>query len=174
MRARSAWILMTATLLLTSVAVPALADGSMERSPVVDTADGDQTGTSLLRRSESGIRARLTTGGLTAGDAYTVWAVVFNNPSGCDDECDGADLSNPAAEAVSLLGAGGVARADHGTFVVRIRAGAEVSNPAGAEVHLIVRTHGPAIPGLVGEQTSTLNGGCPPNACANILMAKHG
>lgn len=174
MRARIAAVLGAATLLLTAMAIPALAGGSMERSPVLDISDGDQTGTSVIRRSAGGIRARLTTDGLVPGDAYTVWAVVFNHPAGCDGECDGADLSNPDAEAVSLLGAGGVAQSTRRTFTVRIETGAELTNPAGAEVHLIVRTHGPAIPGLVGEQTSTLNGGCPPNTCANILMAKHG
>ena len=29
-----------------------------------------------------------------------------------------------------------------------------------AEVHLVLRSHGPAIPGQTVEQTSTYNGGC--------------
>jgi len=33
-------------------------------------------------------------------------------------------------------------------------------NPAGAEVHLVVRSHGPTIPGMVSEQRSTFAGGC--------------
>lgn len=44
------------------------------------------------------------------------------------------------------------------------------------EVHVVVRTHGEAIPGLVNEQISTLNGGCNPGepnegVCANVQGA---
>jgi hypothetical protein len=35
-----------------------------------------------------------------------------------------------------------------------------LTNPEGAEVHLVVRSHGPRIPGQVGEQRSTFAGGC--------------
>lgn len=35
-----------------------------------------------------------------------------------------------------------------------------LTNPAGAEVHLVVRSHGPRIPGEVDEQRSTFDGGC--------------
>jgi hypothetical protein len=35
-----------------------------------------------------------------------------------------------------------------------------LTNPAGAEVHLVVRSHGPRIPGMVAEQRSTFAGGC--------------
>jgi hypothetical protein len=35
-----------------------------------------------------------------------------------------------------------------------------LTNPAGAEVHLVVRSHGPRIPGQIGEQRSTFAGGC--------------
>ena len=43
----------------------------------------------------------------------------------------------------------GLGGADHG-----------LTNPEGAEVHLVVRSHGPRIPGLVAEQRSTFAGGC--------------
>jgi len=80
MRARI--IALMAALLLAATAAPAVAAGSMDRSPVVDIADGQQTGMSVMKRSAEGIRARLATAGLVPGDAYTVWAVVFNNPAG--------------------------------------------------------------------------------------------
>jgi hypothetical protein len=35
-----------------------------------------------------------------------------------------------------------------------------LTNPEGAEVHLVVRSHGPLIPGQVAEQRSTFAGGC--------------
>lgn len=53
------------------------------------------------------------------------------------------------------------------------RLGNELLDAKGAEIHFVIRTHGQAIPDLVDEQISTLNGGCPPNTCSNVLMAKH-
>lgn len=35
-----------------------------------------------------------------------------------------------------------------------------LTNPAGAEVHPVVRSHGPRISGMVAEQRSTCAGGC--------------
>lgn len=35
-----------------------------------------------------------------------------------------------------------------------------LTNPEGAEVHLVVRSHGPRIPGEVAAQRSTFDGGC--------------
>ncbi len=35
-----------------------------------------------------------------------------------------------------------------------------LTNPAGAEIHLVMRSHGPLIPGRVPEQRSTFAGGC--------------
>ncbi len=40
-----------------------------------------------------------------------------------------------------------------------------------AEIHFVLRSHGPIITGQVAEQISTLNGGCPPNACSNQQAA---
>ncbi len=166
-----------------SAGVVSMAGSSAEahgRSNAVDRATvtefGDEsaaTGQSTMIRSRRGALGVVRTGSLVPGDAYTVWAVVFNNPAGCVDGCDGSDVANPAAEGVSMLGTGKVVRTTRSTFVVRVRAGDELTDPMGAEIHFVVRTHGPAIPGLVHEQTSSLNDGCPPNTCANVLMAKH-
>lgn len=53
-------------------------------------------------------------------------------------------------------------------FVAALEAGAVpggwfgngLTDPMGADVHLILMDHGPAIPGLLAEQVSTLRGGC--------------
>jgi len=44
-------------------------------------------------------------------------------------------------------------------------------NVMGSEVHLIVRPHGPVIPGMLDEQMGSFTGGCSVNACANIQAA---
>lgn len=168
-------------LLLATLAASVLASGpahaqrhSLSFEAVTAIDDGSRTGTSVLQRGERGIRAVVWTSGLTRGDAYTVWAVVFNNPSACDGPCDAADLADPDTESASTLFTGKVARGGHAVFVDRLRVGDALTDPANAEIHLIVRTHGPAIPELLDEQLSTLNGGCPPNECANVQMSIHG
>jgi hypothetical protein len=49
--------------------------------------------------------------------------------------------------------------------------GLHEGNGFGAEVHVIVRTHGVILPGAITAQLSMLNGGCPPNTCANVQVA---
>lgn len=173
MMRRSMVLVAVLSALLTTAAPAGIAGPATETVLVVTLGDGTTMGSSSLGRSAGGIRATIRTGGLTAGHAYTVWAVVFNNPGACDGPCDAADLANPAAAAASLLGSGAVVRSSRAVFTVQLLAGDGLTDPHGAEVHFVVRTHGPAIPGLVAEQTSTLNGGCPPNTCANELAAIH-
>lgn len=56
-----------------------------------------------------------------------------------------------------------------------------LEDPRGAEIHLVLRTHGEAIPGLVGYQLTTFNAGCTtappalqgPNTCMNLQAAIH-
>jgi hypothetical protein len=46
-------------------------------------------------------------------------------------------------------------------------------DPRGAEVHLVVRSHGQPIPGRVKEQISTFEGGCDVNVCVDKQFAMH-
>jgi hypothetical protein len=46
-------------------------------------------------------------------------------------------------------------------------------DPAGAEIHFIVRSHGNVLPGLLAAQISSVNGGCPPNQCEDLQFAQH-
>ena len=153
---------------------PAAAQRAWETSPVVEIDDPSSViGHSELLRSHRGVTAFLETRGLERGHTYTVWAVIFNNPDACEGLCDSSDLASPDVDGASVFATGRLARRDQATFWIRLRVGDALIEPMKAEIHFVVRSHGPAIPGLVGEQTSTLNGGCPPNVCANLLVAKH-
>lgn len=144
----------------------------VDRQAITSIADGSRVGVSWLVRSHRGAYAVLRTRGVPRGDAVTIWAVVFNDPAACEGPCDAADLGNPAAQAASVLFDGAVIRRGAAWFRGRVSPEA-LTAPDRAEIHLVVRTHGPVIPGLVEEMTSTLNGGCPPNVCANLQMAVH-
>jgi hypothetical protein len=141
-----------------------------------------------LVRTKDGVGATLHTFGLVPGNAYTLWLAIFNNPKECaTNPCSAADLPNPDVQGVVLWGTGQIAgedgTADFGTF----RAVGDTSGQSGlgtvmalekplkAEVHLTVRSHGPADldPAVLQAQLTTFNGGCPPNMCVTVQGAPH-
>lgn len=128
---------------------------------------------------EDGISAALDTSGLQPGHAVTLWVVIFNNPELCANgegglRCGEGDLlifgGDPAIEGSVLYGAGHVVGPDgqghFGTYVAPgdtahvVVDGPGLTNPLGADVHLVVRDHGPVQAGLLGEALSTFGGGC--------------
>lgn len=145
-------------------------------------------GAATLFRSRHGLEMRIATTHLDPNAAYTVWWVVFNNPSGCVGPCGPTNLRNPAARA-SVFYAAGFVTGDDGTGNVTahvedgvLPAGVEVvpegtvagldrGNGFGAEVHLVVRSHGPVIAGMADSQIGSFNGACPPNTCMNQQAA---
>jgi len=103
---------------------------------------------------------RIATSGLVMNSSYTVWWVVFNNPSACVGGCGADDLSNPAVRASVLYAAGFVTGlSDTGNVTAHLEAGAVRQalmsrratdwNPETipAEVHLVVRSHGLTLQG---------------------------
>lgn len=136
-----------------------------------------------LQRIDSGIVIEAETEGLTPYYAYTIWALVFNNPDACVDGCD---LQDMGAEGFSALwsGVGFVADEDgeaeftavmfEGEPAGEILMGDGLTNAAGAEIHLIVRVHGPAAfddPELLEAQLTTFGGGCDEFGCDDVQYA---
>jgi len=132
-------------------------------------------GSSRVTRNNNGVSATLHTSELVPGHAYTMWMVIFNEPAGCSGACGGDDLFNAAAVVDVVYVAGNVVGdAGTSTFSGRRSAGdnsgsvfAAVGLPApglidpfAAEVHLVVRDHGEAIPGQVPAQINTFEGAC--------------
>jgi hypothetical protein len=149
-------------------------------------------GTSTLTRTTSGIALDLHTTGLQAGHAVTIWWMVFNHPEACisgattetpdDPRCGMADINNSAAGLSVLYAAGHVVDedgvADFGGYLpegdtVGALPGLALGllDAAAADVHLVVRDHGPADPGRVDEQIHTI-GACNPD-CHDLQMSVH-
>lgn len=159
----------------TATAAPA----AISTQPVVQVWDGTVVGTSTLVRTDQGISASFRSSGLPAGQAVTLWFVIFNNPSDCTGACGLDDiLFNPAAEADFLVAAGHVTGAS-GTanFGAHLQVGdtsgsafpeigmpdrvVGLTNPWGAQVGLLLHSHGPKVPGQVlASQLSSFTGGC--------------
>lgn len=181
---------LTAAFLMGGVSLPARAqqadlEGGTHggRNPrVYQTADmvefGNPTnllgGAATLFRSPHSLDATVATSGLDPNAAYTVWWVVFNNPRDCVEGCGGDDLARPEVRA-SVFYATGFLTANQGTAnaTAHLKAGPlpqgvdvvlghglERKNGLRAEIHVVVRSHGPIIPGMVAKQISTFDPGC--------------
>jgi hypothetical protein len=142
-------------------------------------------GTSTLHRSKNGITVNFKAEDVIPG-AYTIWWVIWNYP----EECDGgpgacgsdADFEvHPDDVGVDVLYAGGHVVGNNGKANIsgHLKAGDTsgtiwgrpemeelgllVGNTFNAEVHVVLRSHGPAVPGMVNEQISSYGGGCETN-----------
>ena len=139
-------------------------------------AAGDVVGTATLTRTAVGVKLTANSTLLDAGAAYTLWWIIFNNPAACDPAgCSDADFGNPDVEASIMNATGRVADATgNGTFSAFLPVGFMHSEPAsgngrqllgpglqnatGAEIHVVIRCHGPWSGNI--EQISTVAGDC--------------
>ena len=134
-----------------------------------------QPGAGTLIRSPQSVHARFAMGGLDADAAYTMWWVIWNDPSACaTSPCGLADLGAPG-NAVQyatgfVTGADGTANVSTdltddappvGLNVI-IPGGLAKSNGFGAEIHLLVQSHGGIDPGYVDLQISIDFAACNP------------
>jgi len=146
--------------------------------------------TILIRDFPAGIiTATVTSSALEAHSAYSIWWVVFNRPGNCaiPFECASSDLGNPAVRGSVFWGGGLLADGDgYGNTQIELRRGRTsrelfgpmldtgLKNLRGAEIHLVLRTHGPAgMAGTVGKQIGTANEACPAGGCQNAFFSVH-
>ena len=151
-----------------------------------------QRGTSELVRDEEGISMSIDTTDLPVG-VFSIWWVIFNNPSGCtNNDCGGSDTApggapNPA-EASILWATSGIVGPDRvGHASAHLKVGLEnapgevlrgpaLTNPLGAEVHLVVRYHGApqfSDPEVLAEQFTIFAGDCARALCYNPQSGVH-
>jgi len=121
---------------------------------ILDDNHSDIEGTSsTIHRNKKGITVNFKTDGLIPGNAYTLWFVVFG-------ESPGPPTGSTHAAGHIVGGSG------KGNFSAHLSVGdlfdnANVfNNPLTAEVHMALRTHGPAQPGMIPDQIQTIDGGC--------------
>ncbi|HEY8225614.1 MAG TPA: hypothetical protein VIG25_10070 [Pyrinomonadaceae bacterium] len=141
------------------------------------------SGTELIRGKDR-VFISITTKNLMPGWVYTAWLGIFNNPELCATHpCSGADFANPAVEGSRVNCGGRIIGLDgSATYGSVVTLGDTTSafdgpgllDPAHSEIHVVVRSHGPALMGMVlADQLSKFNGGCPPNTCVNVQIAMH-
>lgn len=181
-----------ALLVLAVTAVPATGQpADRSTSPVFTIpppAPPSTVGSSTVVRTDNGLSVRLKTSGLQPGHAVTLWLVVANAPQECQagtplSQCGPAD-HEAGRGGISVHHAAGHVVGDDGTanYGAHLRVGDTsralfeqdrgLVDPRGAEVILIVKTHGPKIAGLVSEQLRTFLGGCEPVAVPPSLTPR--
>lgn len=156
----------------------------------VNTADaywwwGDPAGSSRIVRTDKGISGNISVhlgneSGSAGGIVITLWLVIFNNPGECAGECVDADLFNPAVMADVVYGGGNVVGgSEKATIGFRYAAGSNAGSiatlfgmptndgegyglrdPRGAEVHYVIRFHGPVNTEAMPAQLQGYEGGC--------------
>ncbi len=152
-----------------------------QKADMFDAFGTGNTGAATITRSRNGISGRVMTNVATAGDPYTLWVIVFNNPGACavPFECFGPvdtatpeDIERTGAVAFNGNGAisnsngdgGGVVNIDFnvvagnlpdGLFVlVGDPTGLERGNGFAAEVLLIIDKHEKPAPDDMGNPGS--------------------
>ncbi|MGH3648728.1 MAG: hypothetical protein ACRDTM_16330 [Micromonosporaceae bacterium] len=197
--------LAVALLAALAFAAPAQAAVGSSTSAVQLFSDGSAVpgASSTLTRTGRGVSVSLRTSGLTAGDAVTVWWVVFNHPEECQGmagspyRCGEPDLFNPDVEA-SVQYAGGHIIGGSGSYSIGsyLSEGDTTGCALGdellcaglidaqvADVHFVVRTHGEALPEYLPGQFQSFGGACGnvpeefggggPNMCEDLQFSVH-
>ena len=139
---------------------------------------------SKIVRNDNGVTVSVST--TVDPGTYTMWILLWNDPSLCGG--GGGLVCNPTMGDVPecVLFTTGHVVGNNGTLnysghrSVFDNSGAigppcadGLTNPQGAAIHLIIRSHGPKLPGQVNLQISTVGGGCDVNDCADVQAAAH-
>jgi hypothetical protein len=178
---RKAFVLMTAVVMSVVMVVPAGAATSEKSNAQNFDTEVVEPGFGTLKRNADNVEIDVHLRDLTAGNAVTVWAVIFNTPEFCEDgagspgPCDGDDVfpGGPANAAVIWSGIGGVVnRGGNFNGLSTIGEGDDgapgqilfgnLADAEGAEIHFIVQDHGEASDDAATLllQTTTFQGGC--------------
>lgn len=161
-------------------------------------SDGSTNGSGTLTRLPNGITTHINidAGVIPVGDVVTLWGAIFNETSECTHPipdvsvCDFPDIEAANGNLVWLgsgIMSGGSTQVTGHVMVgdasgdilglFGLASGPGLLDPAGAVVHVVVRTHGQPIPGQLQSQRKTFLGpNCTVDAlagepCADLLFA---
>jgi hypothetical protein len=178
---------------------------SKSTADIFNVVTGDMIGKSTLHRNGNGITVNFKTSGLMPGHTYTLWWVIWNKPENCETPgaCGLDDFMERALDVeVELLYAAGSVAGNNGkgNYSAHLKENDNstsvhelfglpsfggLQNADTAEIHAVLRSHGPKIPGQVNEQINSYEGGCivnfPPfteipdeaGECGDIIAAIH-
>lgn len=148
-------------------------------TPIINALTGEEQGTAYLSKNENGFTVNYKTTGLIHHHAYTLWVVAWNKPENCTvpNACTDVDFAIADQVEVEVMYVAGhvVGKNGTGNFSGHINEGDDsgstndffglpgfggLQDVDAAELHFVLRSHGPAIPGQVNAQISSYEGGC--------------
>jgi hypothetical protein len=151
---------------LLSAQIPNAADHDFAKVKVIGAGTG--VGSADLVRNNNGITCVIHTSGLVPGDVYSVWwvipdeALIFNASGGIAGGDGTATFAGHASTgAVGPVDGSVVLSNGDGSF----------DQPRTDAVTVIIRHHGPPIPGIINQQTGSFNTGCGVGGCKNVQIA---
>ncbi len=170
----------------TPAPAPLLPGGNLLKGPVPGAK-------AEIVRHDDRIEFALTTTELQK-HAHTVWVAAFNFPQFCRDpdtvggrdfRCGPGDVPNVAAGFSMMYGAGRDVDVDEDAFVTftgerhrlnldGVIIGPGLIDPRGAEIHLVLRDHGPCPAEGCGDRTTTVDGGCSNPHFGGLLRVLYG
>jgi len=139
-------------------------------------SQGDVTiiedGHAMLVTNEDGLFAHMVTDNLEDGHVYTFWVVIVNNPEACEAfPCTAPEIINNS-DALESEVTWGDSMIYYDGVEPKFNAyvpvgdvhepwiGNGLTNPTGAEIHLVVNDHGEFIPEMTADMLGTYRGGC--------------
>ncbi len=167
---------------LTAQADPA----SISTAPVVNLSDLTPVAgaSSKIVRNDNGVTVSVST--TVDPGTYTMWMLLWNDPSLCvgngDLVCFPPMIDPPDCVLFTTghvvgnngtLNYSGHRRVFDNSGAIGPPCASGLTNPQGAAIHLIIRSHGPILPGQVKLQIGTVGGGCDVNACEDVQAAAH-
>ena len=143
-------------------------EANLDFAPVKIISNGTVVGSAQLVRNSNGITCVIHTSGLVPGNAYSVWWVMpdeqlIYNASGGIAGGDGT------ATFAGHASTGPVGPVDGS--VVLSNGDGSFDQPRTDTVMVIIRHHGPPIPGSINQQTGSFNFGCGASGCLNVQKA---
>jgi hypothetical protein len=129
---------------------------------------GTVVGSADLVRNNNGLTCVIHTSGLVPGDAYSVWwvmpdeALIYNASGGLASADGTATFAGHAST-------GPVGPVDGS--VVLSNGDGSFDQPRTDTVTVVIRHHGPPIPGMINQQTGSFNAGCGAGGCQNVQIA---
>jgi hypothetical protein len=143
-----------------------VADGTFQASDAISFHSGAPiAGGATLNRDDDSIHVRGALSGVEKKTVYSVWWIIFNNPDGClaggPGVCGLSDVYPNGPADAGVRNASGFITGTDGTayFVGELEAGpppegldagfGQLNDSMGAEIHLVIQSHGRAVPGTV-------------------------
>lgn len=153
---------------------PALAAPPQFQTTNVVDEFNNVLGSSLLIRTDHGLSYFFETSQLDPFSVNTLWWVVFSADQSFFFQANASGtVANRRGRAfyAGHLSTGPLPPVDGQRVLVNNGSGV-FDDPFGTFVRLVVRNHGPIVLGQLHEQLTTANGGCPPNTCVDIHIAR--